>query len=103
VYLVTKARRPRSVDVRHRERHYLISMGIRTACLVLAIFVLHGPFRWIAVAAAVVLPYIAVIFANAGPALTDEQITTVEPPAQRQIGAGLPPLEGAPEDQKGPE
>jgi hypothetical protein len=68
-------------------------MGIRTACLILAIFVLHGPFRWVAVAAAVVLPYIAVIFANAGPALTDEHPTTVEPQAQRAIDSAHPALE----------
>jgi len=44
---------------------YLISMGIRTACFVLAVFV-EGPIRWVLVAAAVVLPYVSVVFANAG-------------------------------------
>ncbi|YAL81877.1 DUF3099 domain-containing protein [Dermacoccaceae bacterium W4C1] len=47
-----------------RVRNYLISMGIRTLCFVLAFF-FDGPIRWICVALAVVLPYIAVIFANA--------------------------------------
>jgi hypothetical protein len=39
-------------------------MGIRTAC-VLLVFVVHNPARWVFAAAAVVLPYIAVLFANA--------------------------------------
>lgn len=95
VYLVTRARKPRSVDIRHRERDYLISMGIRTLCLILAIFAFHGPLRWIAVAAAVVLPYFAVIFANAGPALTDDEEPTPVPPEQRPaITAAPPSLDG---------
>lgn len=38
-------------------------MGIRTACFVAMIFV-SGPFRWVLLAGAVFLPYIAVLFAN---------------------------------------
>jgi hypothetical protein len=45
-------------------RRYLISMSIRTACFVLAV-VVHGPMRWVFVAFALVLPYIAVVMANA--------------------------------------
>ena len=48
-------------------------MGIRTVCLALAIFVASGVLRWIFVGLAVVLPYVAVILANAGPSPTDEQ------------------------------
>ena len=44
---------------------YLVSMGVRTACFLLAV-VVHGPLRWMFVLAAIVLPYIAVVFANAG-------------------------------------
>ena len=40
-------------------------MGIRTACLVLAVLV-EGPLRWVLLAAAIFLPYVAVVFANAG-------------------------------------
>ena len=43
-------------------------MGFRTLCLVLAIFVVHGWLRLIGIAAAVVLPWLAVVLANAGPA-----------------------------------
>lgn len=50
-----------------RIKHYLVSMGIRTVCFVLAVL-LWGPLRWASVVcmiAAVLLPYFAVVFANA--------------------------------------
>jgi DUF3099 family protein len=64
VYSVTAARRGTSDDLGQRQKRYLISMGIRTICFVLAV-VTHGPIRWVFVAAAVVLPYVAVVMANA--------------------------------------
>lgn len=45
-------------------KRYLISMAIRTVCVVLAV-VVSGPLRWIFIAGAVLLPYIAVVMANA--------------------------------------
>jgi hypothetical protein len=53
-----------SDDLAQRQRRYLISMSIRTVSFVLAV-VTHGPLRWIFVAAALILPYIAVVMANA--------------------------------------
>lgn len=38
-------------------------MGIRTVCFVAAV-VATGPMRWIFVACAILLPYVAVILAN---------------------------------------
>jgi hypothetical protein len=61
---ITSARPALSADIRRREIRYLLSMGIRTACFVLAI-VTDGPVRWVLVAGAVFLPYIAVVLANA--------------------------------------
>ena len=46
-------------------KRYLISMAIRTACVILAV-VVSGPLRWIFIVGAVILPYIAVVMANAG-------------------------------------
>jgi hypothetical protein len=40
-------------------------MMLRTACFILTV-VLPSPYRWIALLGAVVLPYIAVVVANAG-------------------------------------
>lgn len=73
VQLVTTARRPHSEEISGRARRYLISMGFRTACLVLAIFVLHGWLRAIAIVAAIVLPWLAVVLANAGPVVGEEE------------------------------
>lgn len=62
--VITSARSGRSADIRRREVRYLLSMGIRTACFVLAVLV-SGPLRWVLVAAAFFLPYFAVVVANA--------------------------------------
>ena len=73
VHLVTSAQRPHSEEISGRARRYLISMAVRTACLVLAIFVLHGWLRVAAIAAAIVLPWFAVVLANAGPVVVEEE------------------------------
>jgi hypothetical protein len=52
-------------DQSARARRYFISMMIRTGCFVLTIF-LPSPYRWFALLAAVLLPYISVVVANAG-------------------------------------
>jgi hypothetical protein len=62
---------PQSVgdEIDGRQRKYLWSMALRTACFVGAIAV-HGPVRWVLVAAALILPYLAVVMANStGPKL----------------------------------
>ncbi len=50
-------------------RRYLVSMGIRTICFILAVIALAGLhwtlIGWTLVVAAVILPYIAVVMANA--------------------------------------
>jgi hypothetical protein len=48
-----------------RTRRYLVSMGIRTVCFLLAV-VASGWLRWVLIAAAVTLPYLSVVFANGG-------------------------------------
>lgn len=56
-------------DQTARMHRYLLSMAIRTACFVLAVValtVLHwAVIGWLLVIAAVILPYIAVVVANA--------------------------------------
>lgn len=65
VYTITSASRGLSEQQPDRTRRYLFSMGVRTACVVAAIFVPGWP-RWVLIAGAVVLPYFAVVIANAG-------------------------------------
>lgn len=51
-------------DIADRQRRYLISMAIRTACVIGAVTVGPGMLRWLLVAGAVLLPYVAVVLAN---------------------------------------
>jgi len=62
---ITTAQSGLSLDQAVRQRRYFISMMIRTACFILTVL-LPSPYRWIALAGALTLPYIAVIAANAG-------------------------------------
>jgi hypothetical protein len=69
VHLVTQARRPMSEDITYRQHRYLLMMGIRVLCFAVAValFVVH--LRWlilIPAVGAILIPYIAVVFANGG-------------------------------------
>jgi Flp pilus assembly protein TadB len=65
IHQITGARPGVRDDVNSRTRRYLISMGVRTVCFLLAV-VTAGWLRWVMIAAAVVLPYLSVVFANSG-------------------------------------
>jgi hypothetical protein len=69
VHLVTQARRPLSEDIRYRQHRYLLMMGIRTICFAIAVVLFFAHMRGLALipaVGAIVIPYIAVIFANGG-------------------------------------
>jgi hypothetical protein len=51
-------------ELAHRKRRYMLSMGIRTLCFVAAVAVGDGWLRWVLVAGAFFLPYVAVVMAN---------------------------------------
>lgn len=61
--LITDARMGTSDEMSARIRQYTITMSIRAACFISMIFV-HGVFRWILFAGAVILPFVAVVAAN---------------------------------------
>lgn len=65
VHRITSARKGIAEDVRGRQRRYLVSMGVRTTCFLLAVIFAGWP-RWFFIAGAVLLPYVAVVLANAG-------------------------------------
>lgn len=65
VFSISGARASLHDDLGLRMRRYLISMSVRTVCFVLAV-VFEGWLRWVFVAFAVFLPYIAVVVANSG-------------------------------------
>jgi hypothetical protein len=62
---ITTAAASREDDIRARQRRYVFSMGVRTLCFVGAVLVGSGVFMWILIAAAIFLPYVAVVMANA--------------------------------------
>ena len=62
---ITTAASSRTDDIAARQRRYVISMSIRTLCFVGAVAVGPGILRWVLVAGAVLLPYVAVVMANA--------------------------------------
>lgn len=65
VFTITDAQRGLSDEQQGRTTRYLISMAIRTVCVIAAIFT-PGWLRWVFIAGAVALPYLAVVIANAG-------------------------------------
>ncbi|MCH9816934.1 MAG: DUF3099 domain-containing protein [Actinomycetia bacterium] len=70
VHSVTSARTPLSQEQKARTRRYLIQMAIRTICFVAAVVAFSlGTSLWVVwalIGGAVVLPYVAVVMANAG-------------------------------------
>jgi hypothetical protein len=65
VFSISRVETALSEDQTGRQRRYLISMGLRTACFVGGILT-EGALRWTLIVGAVVLPYFAVVIANAG-------------------------------------
>ncbi|MFI1187843.1 DUF3099 domain-containing protein [Streptomyces californicus] len=91
VIRITGARQGLTEDVRGRQRRYVISMSVRTVSVVLAA-VLWNVERHVAIVAlvlGVLLPYIAVVIANAGREnATSLPTTFVSMPMQPALGAG---------------
>lgn len=87
VFTITEAQRGLSVEQVSRQRRYLTSMIIRTLCVVGAILIPGWP-RALFLVAAIVLPYLAVVIANAGRE-NDEpgDVGEVDPHAYRALPA----------------
>ena len=62
---ITSAAESRDADIAARQKRYVFSMALRTLCFVSAVLVGPGWLRWVLVAGAVILPYVAVVMANA--------------------------------------
>ncbi len=77
VYSVTSARTPLSVDQAWRYKRYLISMSVRITCFV-ACIVTDGWIRWSAFVGALILPWVAVVIANAGRENADGAADTLQ-------------------------
>jgi len=64
---ITTAATSRADDIAARQRRYVLSMGIRTACFVAAVAAAIAGISWLwpfLIVAALILPYVAVVMAN---------------------------------------
>jgi Protein of unknown function (DUF3099) len=69
VHVVTQAQRSLSDDINFRQRRYLLMMGVRAACFIIAVVMFVNHLGWlvvIPVVGAILIPYFAVVFANGG-------------------------------------
>ncbi len=87
--LITSLATSRTAEIRERERRYIFVMMLRVVCFVAATVLFHGVARWVAVAIAVVLPWIAVMLANQ-PVVRVSRHAAYVPPAPRET-LGLQP------------
>lgn len=68
-------------EATHRVRRYALTMGIRTVCFLAMVLVQPtGWWTWVFAAAAIFLPYVAVVYANAG---SDSTPSNVESPVMQ--------------------
>ena len=93
VYRITTADVGLTSDQQSRTTKYLVSMAIRTMCLIGAV-VATGWVRWVMVAGAIILPYFAVVIANGGrEPRKDSDLSTsvyVQPQDQRALPSRAP-------------
>ncbi len=71
---ITTAAASANDDLRARQRRYLLSMSLRTICFVGAIVAALNGIDWLwpfLIGAAIVLPYLAVVMANAAASRKD--------------------------------
>ncbi len=86
---ITSAAASRNADIAARQKRYIVSMGIRTACFVGAIIASLAEIHWlwpILIVAALVLPYVAVVMANAAHTKGDGFALVDQSPGRPQLG-----------------
>lgn len=90
--VITTAGRSHTDDMRLRTRRYLITQGVRVACVLLAVLLPVEPVWKIGfIVGSVVLPWFGVVAANAGPAVDRTRPTALlEQPEPLPLPA-LPP------------
>ena len=87
---ITSASASRQDDIAARQKRYLFSMAIRTVCFVGAIVAASFGLTWlwpILIVAALVLPYVAVVMANAATTKGDG-FALLDNSLRRELGAG---------------
>ena len=91
VVRITTAAGNRADDIRARQKRYLLSMSLRTLCFVGAIIASLTGVDWlwpILIAGALVLPYVAVVMANAASTKGDGFALVDQGAIRPQLGPG---------------
>jgi hypothetical protein len=88
---ITSAAASRNADIAVRQKRYLLSMSLRTLCFVGAIIASLAGIHWlwpILIAGALVLPYVAVVMANAASSRPDGFALVDQGPGRPELQAG---------------
>jgi len=89
--LITRAQQSQADEMRARTRRYAVTMGIRTLCFILAVALpLPVWAKFVLIVGAVVLPWLAVTAANAGPVRKTGEAPSFDP--GRPAAAPIEPL-----------
>jgi hypothetical protein len=91
--VITDLGSSRTAEIRERERRYVITMLFRALCFIAATVLFQGAARWFAIGVAIMLPWLAVVLANA-PKKRASQHAAYEPKAPRET-PGLGPAREA--------
>ncbi len=84
--LITSAERSRREEIRHRETRYVTAMMVRVVFIIVAVVALHSWARFLGMIAAICIPWLAVLYANAGPIRSRKR----EPSLYRRDTSALP-------------
>ena len=88
VVRITTANTSSADDIAGRQRRYLVAMGFRTVCFIAAIFVTITWARVLLIGGALLLPYVAVVMANAGATKSDGFALVNGPSGARELPGG---------------
>ncbi|HEX4428516.1 MAG TPA: DUF3099 domain-containing protein [Frankiaceae bacterium] len=91
--VITDLGSSRTAEIRERERRYIIAMLFRAVCFIAATLIFHGAARWFAIGVAIVMPWLAVILANAPNKVRAVSHAAFEPPAPRETPSLAPARE----------
>jgi hypothetical protein len=91
--VVTTAGLSHTDDMKLRQRRYLLTQAVRVACVLLAVLLPVAPVWKIGfIAASVVLPWVGVVAANAGPTVARRRPTAVvSTPVQEPARVAIEP------------
>ncbi len=80
---ITTAPSAKEEDTARRQRRYLISMAVRVVCFVSAAALFEGWLRYLLMVGAILIPYVAVVFANNEDTRTDS--FNLKPPSAKEL------------------